>query len=160
MRRWLLVVALLLVACGEPPVDVAIPPREGEGRVADLAGILDVAAVEDALDDASAATALDTVALTYTTEQASCGEAFRAGGALLAAWDADVALVAVARPGDFEATGADRERCVGIRPADDFAVPSGLREEIAERLVPPLAADNRWTDAFVVAAERLAEEAP
>jgi hypothetical protein len=149
-------VALALSACGEPPVDVAIPPRDG-AFVADLAGILDADGLEEQLA-ATAAAGLDVVALTYTTPQANCGEAFRAGLEFAQRWEADVALVAVARPGDFTSTDDARLRCLGLRPVDDFAVPRGLREEIAEELVPPIAAENDWDAAFEVAARRLTEE--
>lgn len=157
MRRLLVVLGLVVVVtgCGEPVIDVAIPDRDG--HVADLAGILDSAALDERLT-AIEAEGLDVVALTYTTEQANCGEAFRAGLEFATAWEADVALVAVARPGEFEATDDDRERCLGLRPVDEFAVPGGLREEIAEELVPPIAADNDWDGAFRVAADRLAQE--
>lgn len=157
-RRTVLLVAALagaLAGCGEPAIDVDLPPRDG--HVADLAGILDAEAL-DARLRAIQADGLDIVALTYTTQQANCGEAFRAGQAFATLWEADIALVAVARPGDFEATHGDRERCLGLRPVDAFAVPGGLREEIAEGLVPPIAAANDWDGAFMVAADRLAQE--
>lgn len=157
MTRWVLVAGLGLVlavsACAEPAIDVQLPERDG--HVADLAGILDVDRLEAQLQQI-AAQGLDVVALTYTTPQANCGEAFRAGREMATGWQADIALVAVARPGDFTATVEDRERCVGLRPVDDFAVGRGLREEIAEVLIPPLAADNNWDQAFAVAAETLA----
>lgn len=150
-----LLATLALTACGEPPIDVAIPDRDG--HVADLAGILDARALDVRLAEVEAA-GLDVVALTYTTEQANCGEAFRAGLEMATDWGADVALVAVALPGDFESTEDGRQRCLGLRPVDEFAVPGGLREEIAEVLVPPIAAENDWDAAFLAAADRLAEE--
>lgn len=156
IRRVVAAAILLLatIACGEPPIDVAIPERDG--HVADLAGILDLEALDARLVAIEQA-GLDVVALTYTTAQANCGEAFRAGLEMATAWEADVALVAVARPGDFASTEDGRERCLGLRPVDEFAVPGGLREEIAEILVPPIAADNDWDGAFLAAADRLAE---
>ncbi len=147
--------ALAAMACSEPATDVTIPDRSG--HVADLAGILDAPALESRLAQI-AEDGLDVVALTYETEQANCGEAFRAGLEIVTGWDADVALVAVARPGDFTSTEDLRERCLGLRPLDDFAVGRGLREEIAEVLVPPLAADNRWDEAFMTAADALAAD--
>jgi hypothetical protein len=150
-----LLCAVLLTACGEPALDVDFPPRDG--HVADLAGILDTDALNARLEEI-AADGLDVVALTYTTEQANCGEAFRAGLAFATEWEADVAVVAVARPGDFQSTEDDRVRCLGLRPVDDFAVSRTVREDIAEVLVPPIAADNDWDQAFVVAADRLAED--
>lgn len=159
MTRVLLVLLLALAAtaCGEPPIDVDLPARGDGDHVADLAGILDADALEARLAEIEA-DGLDVVALTYTTPQANCGEAFRAGLEMAQAWGADVALVAVARPGDFQSTEDGRERCLGLRPVDDFAVPGGLREEIAEGLVPPIAAENDWDGAFTAAADRLAEE--
>lgn len=148
------VVLMMLTACSEPAVDVAIPGRQG--HVADLAGILDSQALEAQLTQI-AEQGLDIVALTYTTPQANCGEAFRAGGKIVAQWQADVALVAVARPGDFASTAADRQRCLGLRPLDDFSVGRGLREEVTEVLVPPLATSNEWDQAFAVAAATLAQ---
>ncbi|MBA2529853.1 MAG: hypothetical protein H0V19_07835 [Euzebyales bacterium] len=158
-RRALLaaVLAGLLLGCGEPPVDVAIPAREPGEHVLDQAGILAGSALPERLE-ALAADGLDVVALTYETEQAGCGEAFRAGGELTAAWDADVALVAVARPGDFEASGQARQRCLGVRPRDERAVPGALRQRIAEEIVPRFARRNDWRGAFEMAADVLAEE--
>lgn len=151
------VAAVAVAGCGEPAIDVAIPERTPGAHVADLAGILDATALGSQLA-AIEQRGLDVVALTYETPQANCGEAFRAGLELATAWEADVALVAVARPGDFTSTADDRERCLGLRPVDDFAVGRGTREEIAEVLVPPIAAENDWDRAFAVAAETLAEQ--
>jgi len=161
-REWGLGMAALLAglvaaACGEPAVDVQIPQREGQTHVLDAAGILTGGDLEERLA-AVAAQGLDVVVVAYETSQANCGEAFRAGGEIVTAWDADIAVVAVARPGDFASTRTDRERCLGIRPRDEFAVPRGLREEIVEELVPPLAAENRWDEAFAAAVDRLAED--
>lgn len=151
MRRHLLGL-VLLAACGEPAVDVAIPAREPSQHVLDLADVLD----DDALERRLAALDVDVVALTYETEQASCGEAFRAGRELVAAWDADVAIVAVAAPGDFTSTAADRERCLGVQ-AGAAVVSGGVREQIAEEVAPPLAGENDWQGAFDAAVEELAE---
>lgn len=150
--------ALPLSACGEPPVDLDLPGREPGQVVLDQAGILDQAEVEGPL---RAFGDRDAVALTYETEQASRGEARRAGQLLVEEWGADVALVAVARPGDFESTIVDREdpgdrqRFFGIEPADTFDVPGGLREEIVEGRVPAIAAGNDWQRVFVTAAQDL-----
>ena len=148
-------VLLTLTGCGEPDVDVSIPDRDG--HVLDLADILETGQLETRLA-ALQERGLDVVALTYETPAANCGEAFRAGLELVTDWQADVAVVAVARPGDFSSTSDDRERCLGLRPLDDFDVGRGLREEIAEVLVPPIAADNEWDRAFDVAITRLADE--
>lgn len=154
MRRAMAAGALLgLLACGEPAPDVTIPAREPDQQVLDLAGIL---SDDLALDGAG----LDVVVLTYETQQAGCGEAFRAGRQLVDAWQADVAVVAVAQPGDFAATGADRERCLGVQPRDDQLVGRGLREQIAEQIVPPLAAANNWDGAVRAAVDALAAVQP
>jgi len=69
----------------------------------------------------------------------------------------------VARPGDFTSEVVDpedpatRERFFGIEPADTFAVPGDLREEIVEVTIPPIAARNDWDAVFTTAAEDLAE---
>lgn len=148
----LVVLGLALVACGEPPVDLTIPPREGDARIADQAGVLDAAAVEEALA-AAEADGRDIVVLTYETPQAGCGEAYRAAREFVAAWEADVALVAVARPGDFTSQEENRQRCIGIQPHDPRGLPAGLREQIAEEIVPPYAGENDWTGAFTAAVE-------
>lgn len=156
MRRVLAVaVALLLAACGEPPIDVAIPERQPQERIADLAEILDTQALAPRLD-AAAVAGTDIVVLTYETEQAGCGEAYRAAREFVAAWDAEAAIVAVARPGDFASDSENRVRCVGVQPRDERAVSGALREQIAEELVPPKTADNDWDGAFAAAVDALA----
>lgn len=145
------VVTLLLGGCGEPPLAVEIPPRDG--HIADMAGILDVEALEGRLEDYAADDGVDIVALTYIAEDANAGEAFRAGRAFVDAWDADVALVAVAAPGAF--TDPQQEAFVGLQPLDDFAVGRGTREEITEQLWPELILERRWDEVFTVGAEEL-----
>lgn len=153
MRSLLLALLIsLLGACGEPPIDVAIRERVGDERVLDEAGILDAAALEQHL----AGHGVDVVALAYETPQASCGEAFRAGAAFVRAWEADVAIVAVARPGDFTSDEETRVRCLGLTPLDDRAISADVRERIAEVIVPPITATNDWTRAFTAAADALA----
>ena len=152
-----LAATLLLAACGEPGIDVDIPDRTDGAHVLDLAEILspdaaDTVALAEDIDG------LDVVVLTYETEQASCGEAYRAGRELVAEWDADVAIVAVAQPGDFQATDEERERCVGLQPRNDETVDGDLREEIAEVVVPPLAATNDWDAVVTAAVEALSGE--
>jgi hypothetical protein len=146
--------AALLAGC-EPAVDLSVPPRE-PGQVAlDRAAILD-ANVEQRLR-AFGADGIDVVALTYESEQAGRGEANRAGKLLLREWGADIALVAVARPGDFASGAAQRERFFGLEAADAYDVPRGLREDIVETLVPPVAGENDWSQAFIVALDQLHE---
>lgn len=157
MRSWLLLGIVLVVSCGEPPVDVSFPEREAEQHVLDQAGILDADALEARLAEV-AGEGLDIVALTYETQQASCGEAFRAAREFVRTWDADIALVAVARPGDFGSTDEQRQRCLGVQPLDDRAIPGALRERIAEELVPPKASANDWDAAFDVAVDALVEQ--
>lgn len=162
MRRRLLaavVMAALAAACGEPPVAVEMPPRSEGQQVADLAGVLDESQRQDLQDrlEALAAAGDDIVTLTYETDDATCGEAYRAANQFVRAWDADIALVAVARPGDFQATGEQRQRCVGVQPAEERAVDGDLRERIAEEIVPAHTGDNDWHGAFVAAVEALAQ---
>jgi hypothetical protein len=126
--------------------------------VLDLAGLLD-ANLAARLQIIAERQDLDVVALTYETPTPNCGEAFRAGGAFVRRWDADVAIVAVAEPGGFSRPVDDRRACFGVQPRDDFAVPAGVREEIVERLAPPLTRQNRWSEAFLAAADRLASAA-
>ena len=157
MRRVLGVVAaaVLLASCGEPAADVRIPDR-GEGQVVlDQADILEDESVVETL---TALGGRDVVALTFLSPQAGMGEADRAGRQLLAQWDADIALVAVAPEGDFASADVEnRERYFGLVAADAYDVPRGLREEIVEQLAPAIAADNEWTRLFVTAAQQLRE---
>jgi len=158
------VVLALAGGCGEPPVDFALPQR-AEGQVLlDDAGILSEQ-VEQGLRAASEY-GVDVVGLTYETEQANRGEANRAGQRVIADWDADVVLVAVARPGDFASTlddredPADRRRAFGLEAADPYAVPRDVRERIAEVVVPEHAQDNDWDAAFLAALDELALASP
>lgn len=154
------VAVVALAGCGgEPEVDLDVPARAQGQQVADLAGILEGSDVDARLQQLRA-DGLDVVAVTYETEQASCGEAYRAGSEVVRAWDADVAVVAVAAPGDFDSTeAASRQRCLGVQPASQGLLSGDVREEIAETLVPPLATDNDWAGAFGVAVDRIAETA-
>lgn len=161
-RRGLPAVALLAVlaaGCGEPPVALDVPARGDGQTVLDRAGILDEAALAPVL--AAVAPGSDVVAVTYETAQASAGEAARAGQLVVREWGADIVLVAVAVPGDFTSTADDptregsRQRFFGIEPADRYAVAGGLREEVVEGTVPPVAATNEWQRVFVTAAEEL-----
>ena len=151
-----LVAGSVLVACGEPPVDVDIPARSGRS-VLDVADVLseDVedrfAAIRDEED-------LDVVGLTYESPSASAGEARRAAQQLVAEWDADVALVAVAEQGGFGGAGGDR--FFGLEPADQFAVPGSLRERIVGQDVVAIAAEDDWDRVFLSTAETLVEELP
>lgn len=157
MRKVLLaLVATALIACGEPSVDLTLPERPAGEYVLDQAGVLDKGQLHDRLSQLDQG-GLDIVALTFETEQASCGEAFRAGTLFVQRWDADIAVVAVARPGDFTSTDESRVRCLGVQPRDARAVPGDVRERIAEEIVPPLAAENDWTAAFMAAIDELAE---
>lgn len=158
MRRWLLLAGLLaLGACGEPATDVTIPERNPGQHVLDQAGILDTEALERRLAKAEDK-GVDIVALTYETSSANCGEAFRAAREFVQTWQADVALIAVARRGDFTSDDPKRQRCVGVQPVDTRAVSGALRERIAEELIPPKALANDWTGAFTVAADALVRQ--
>ena len=159
MRKTLLLAAALVVAaaCGEPAPDISIPARPDGDHVADTAGILDEEALEERLRTV-AEDGHDIVALTYETQQAGCGEAYRAAREFVRTWKADIALVAVAQPGDFTSDDEARERCVGVEPLESRAVPGDLREQIAEQLVPAKTADNDWDGAFAVAVDALVEQ--
>ncbi len=152
-------VAVLAAGCGEPPVDLALPEREPGQVLLDAAGILSPD-VEERLRAASAE-GTDVVGITYETEQVSRGEANRAGQMVIADWGADIVLVAVARPGDFASTvddredPADRQRAFGLEAANPYAVPRDVREEIAEVIVPELAARNDWDAVFTAALDEL-----
>ena len=159
--RGLLAAAALLAAagCGEPPVDVAIPPREAGQSVLDVADVLSEHVAAE-LSQLRAEEELDIVALAYETSEASAGEARRAAQALVARWDADIALVAVAEEDAFTRGGQDGERFFGLEPADQFAVPRSLRERLVEQEVVPLAAEDDWDAVFLYTAETLAAELP
>lgn len=147
----------LLTACGgEPAVHLDVPDREQGRRVLDLAGVLDDAVADSALRRLEAA-GHDVVLVTWESEDAGMGTADRLGRKVLDAWEADIALVAVAAPGDFDSREAGRERYFGLFAREVRAVPAGLRERIAEELVPPIAARNDWTLAFDTAARALAD---
>lgn len=154
-----LLTALLLVAgCGEPAVDLDPPPRQPGQHVLDQAGLLEGSAIPRRLE-ALSESGLDVIAVTYETPRAGLGENRRAGQLMVEEWDADIALVAVAAPGDFTSTDTEtRSRFFGLESADHFAVSRGLRERIAEELAPPLAAENAWPEVFSMAIDELERE--
>jgi hypothetical protein len=162
MRRRLLstmaACALVLAACGEPPVPLDVPERDFAQAVLDEAGIVD----EDdrALQRALGAVRLlgwDPVLVAFEADGANMGLADRAGRKVLDAWGADIALVAVADPGHFMREGAGRQRFFGLFARDVREVPRAVRERIAEQLVPPVAARNDWTGAFALSLRELAD---
>jgi hypothetical protein len=148
---------MLLTACGEPPVALDVPPRGPDQHILDTVGVVD-AALEADLRALSASSGLDVVALAFEDKRTSLGQADRGGKLLLREWDADIVLVAVAAPGDFGSTEADRRRFFGVFASDRFAVSRSLRERIIFERVQLLAADNAWADAFAAAADELATE--
>lgn len=148
-------VALAFVAGCEPAVDLTVPPRAPGQVTLDKADILD-AGIDRRLR-AFTEDGFDVVALTYESDQAGRGEANRAGRLLLGEWNADIVLIAVAQPGDFASADPERERFFGLEAADSYDVPRGLREQITETLVPPIASENEWTEAFAVALDELRE---
>lgn len=151
-----LLVVLLLGGCGEPDVELELPSRSGGAQVADLVGVLDES-VADRLEALREETGYDVVAVAFESDRASLGEASRGGARALEEWDADIVLTAVGFPGHFTEDDPEaRRRYFGIE-ADRFTVSRGLREEIVEAAVPPRAADNDWTGAFLAAIEALAE---
>lgn len=154
----LAVAALAVAGCGEPAVDLELPDRGSGQHVLDTAGLLDGADVERRLA-ALADAGLDVVAVTYQTPRAGLGENRRAGQLVVEEWGADIALVAVAAPGDFTSTDRGvRRRFFGMEPADTFAVPRGLRERVAEERAPPLAEANDWPAVFAMAIDEIERE--
>lgn len=158
MVRFLLAALLVagLVACGEPAVPLAVPDRGAEQHVLDLAGVLDEAELARPLARL-VRLGWDPVLVTFEADDASLGLADRAGRKVLDAWGADLVLVAVAEPGDFRSDAENRRRFFGLVAREVHDVPRGLRERVAEQLVPPLASENAWTEAFAVAMRALAE---
>lgn len=151
-----LLVAVALMACGEPEPDLTLPERAPGQQILDQAGVLDKGQLHDRLSQIHQQEDYDIVALTFETEQANCGEAFRAGSLFVARWDADVAIVAVAEPGDFTSEDETRVRCLGVQPRGAPGAPEGSAlERIAEEIVPPYAAENDWTGAFTAAVDEL-----
>jgi hypothetical protein len=153
----LLLLALALAACGEPEVDLDVPPRGADQHLLDVPGVVG-AGVEERLREVSEATGLDVVGLAFEDERTSLGQADRGGRLLLREWDADVVLVAVARPGDFTSDEADRSRFFGVYATDRFDVSRGLRERIIFERVQLLAAENEWGAAFLAALDELEDD--
>jgi hypothetical protein len=152
-----LVLVLLLVGCGEPPVALEVPERSAGAHLLDTAGLLG-ATTEDRLREVSASTGLDVVGLTFEDERATLGQADRGGKRLLSEWDADVVLVAVGRPGDFVSEDAERSRYFGVFAGDRFTVSRDVRERIIYERVQLLAAENAWAPAFAAAIDELEAE--
>lgn len=149
--------AVIVVGCGDPAVDLD-PPDRGGGYVLDAAGVLD-RTVGERLEGLSQRSGLDVVALAFTDERASLGQADRGGRMLLRQWGADVVLVAVARPGDFDSDDLDaRRRFFGVYAEDRFTVTRSLREAIVEEAVPAPASENDWRGAFHAAIDVLDAE--
>ena len=147
--------AVLLLA-REPEADLDPPPRGADDVVLDPAGVLDETVAEALADLAEHG--WDAVALAYETPQAGEGEAQRGGQLLQEVWQADLVVVAVARPGEFRSDDADRRRAVGIAAESARTVPPALREVVAEEAMAEPAGRNAWSEAFVAAAERLRAE--
>jgi uncharacterized membrane protein YgcG len=145
----------LLAGCGEPSVELAPPARPPGAHVYDEAGVV-AGSVDDRLAVLGEDTGFDVVALAYEDDRATMGQADRAGRLLLDTWNADIVLVAVAFPGDFENPDPEaRQRFFGVTATDRFTVTRGLRERIVEEAVPAPAADNNWTGAFHAAIDEL-----
>jgi hypothetical protein len=153
----LLAVVVLLAGCGEPPVDLDVPRRGPDQHIVDEAGILD-ASVEERLAELSETSGFDVVAVAFTDERSSLGQADRGGRMLLREWGADIVLVAVARPDDFTSTEPERSRFFGVFAADRFDVSRDLRERIIFDAVQLLAAENEWVQAFHAAIAELEAE--
>jgi hypothetical protein len=159
MARALLLLAVvgLLAGCGEPPVDLDVPRRGPDQHVVDEAGILD-ASVEERLAELSETSGYDVVAVAFTDERSSLGQADRGGRMVLREWGADIVLVAVARPDDFTSVEPERNRFFGVFAADRFDVSRDLRERIIFDAVQLLAAENEWVQAFHAAIAELEAE--
>lgn len=151
-----LTLTLAVAACGEPEVPLDVPPRGVDDAVIDHARILDVDELAGALE-AFRHQGWDPVLVTFEAEGAGMGMADRAGRKVIEQWGADLAIVAVAEPGHFTREGEDRERFFGLFARDVREVPRDVRERIVEELVPPVAARNDWTEAFLVAVRELTE---
>ncbi len=149
------ILAVLLLA-REPEADLEPPPRGADEVVLDPEGVLDetVAAAFAELAEHG----WDAVALAYETPQAGEGEAQRGGRLLREAWQADIVVVAVARPGDFASEDEDRRRAVGIAAESARTVPPALREAVADEAMAEPAGRNAWSEAFVAAADYLRAE--
>lgn len=139
----------------EPSVDVELPARDGQ-HLHDAAGVVDAEVVEQRLAALERSEGIDAVAVVWEDEQASLGQAARGATQILDAWQADVALSAVAHPGAFTDQQAGR-RFFGVE-GDRFEVGSGLRERIVEDVVPGPAGENDWTAALLAAIDEIEAE--
>jgi hypothetical protein len=151
------VLVLVVTGCGEPGTDLDVPPRAQSQQVLDEVGVLAGSDLDIRLAEL-AADGHDVVALAFESPEATLGHADRSARRLLEAWEADVVLVAVARPGDFTSDDEQRRRFFGVVPRDRFLVSGDTRERIAEELAPPLAAANDWPQVFTVALDEVEAE--
>lgn len=149
------VVAAFALTLGEPTVDVELPARDGQ-HLHDAAGVVDADVVEQRLAALEQSEGVDVVAVVWEDEEASLGQAARGATRTLEAWQADVALSAVAHPGAFTDQQAGR-RYFGVE-GDRFEVGSGLRERIVEDVVPDPAGENDWTTALLAAIDEIEAE--
>lgn len=150
------VLAAFALTLREPTVAFEPPAREVGQHVHDAAGVLDTPVVTQRLTELEQTRGVDAVAVVWEDEQASLGQAARGAKRILDAWQADVALSAVADPGAFTDQQAGR-RFFGVE-ADRLEVESGLREHIVQDVVPAPASENDWTAAFVAAIDALEAE--
>lgn len=152
----LLVAATLgLTACGEPAVPLEVPERRFDQVVLDQAHILGEGALDRPLAELRHL-GWDPVVVTFEAEGANMGMADRAGRKVIDAWGADLAIVAVAEPGDFTSRDEERKRYFGLFARNVRDVPRGVRERIVEQLVPPVARRNDWDEVFALAVRELA----
>lgn len=149
------VVVAFALTLREPSVGVELPARDGQ-HLHDAAGVVDADAVEQRLAALERSEGVDAVAVVWEDEQASLGQAARGATQILDAWQADVALSAVAHPGAFTDQQAGR-RFFGVE-GDRFEVGSGLRERIVEDVVPAPAGENDWTAALLAAIDEIEAE--
>lgn len=149
------VVVAFAMTLREPSVGVELPAREGQ-HLHDAAGVVDADAVEQRLAALERREGIDAVAVVWEDQEASLGQAARGATQILDAWQADVALSAVAHPGAFTDQQAGR-RFFGVE-GDRLEVGSGLRERIVEDVVPEPAGDNDWTAALLAAIDEIEAE--
>lgn len=151
------VLAALALQLREPEVAFDPPERPAGAHVHDPAGAVDDEAVEQRLAELADASGVDAVVVVWEDDQSSRGQAARGAQRILEAWQADVALSAVAMPGAFDDPQAG-ERYFGVE-GDRFTVSADLRERIVAEVEQARPASSQaWTDAFLAVIDVLAAD--